>query len=394
MATELISSSNNKRPLDDDDEEEDSSIKRLRLKEEEDKEKDYVVVLDIGGKQFKSRRCTFLRHPDTFLSTFFSHSNDSLTRSYFNKDTKEYHVFFDRDPDLFTYVMQFYRTGVLPLRKMMQEMDAQVVRAELDFWNIAMIHPHVEPQPKTELDHIREFTEGLLLAYRSQLIPPMSKKIYFHLPFSESLTQYTIFLPTNLSSSQAGILTSSNRRKILGMATYVGHLHPFLRNIYNSKKHGKYALEGNPVIPERLDAALATIAEMYDKSKWIGRIFNVVHDTCGVVNRLETDRKTELFLQCLEQRGFVGEVTTEQFTSQDSITVGFDDDRIICYDEMADVFESIRYPVNWIDTEEFPLKDAPFRKTQTPPKKEEGAGDSDTRIIDTTFFVTTLQLRF
>ena len=62
--------------------------------------------LNISGRHYEAWLQTIERFPDTLLG--------SEERDYFrDADTGEY--FFDRDPDLFRYILNYYRTGRIHL---------------------------------------------------------------------------------------------------------------------------------------------------------------------------------------------------------------------------------------------------------------------------------------
>uniref|UniRef100_A0A3B3TPM9 BTB domain-containing protein n=1 Tax=Poecilia latipinna TaxID=48699 RepID=A0A3B3TPM9_9TELE len=63
-----------------------------------------LIVLNVSGRRFQTWRNTLDRYPDTLLGS-------SEKEFFYNEDTKEY--FFDRDPDVFRSVLNFYRTGKL-----------------------------------------------------------------------------------------------------------------------------------------------------------------------------------------------------------------------------------------------------------------------------------------
>ncbi|XP_074643451.1 potassium voltage-gated channel protein Shaw-like [Tubulanus polymorphus] len=88
-------------------------------------ENDFLIVLDVGGRRFKTWRSTLQRIPNTRLAMLNHESK------YYNRETGEY--FFDRNPDIFENVLDFYRTGELhvPLSKC-----GWSVKLELDFWGI------------------------------------------------------------------------------------------------------------------------------------------------------------------------------------------------------------------------------------------------------------------
>ncbi|XP_055024006.2 A-type voltage-gated potassium channel KCND3 isoform X1 [Misgurnus anguillicaudatus] len=68
------------------------------------KRQDELIVLNVSGRRFQTWRNTLDRYPDTLLGS-------SEKEFFFNEETKEY--FFDRDPDVFRSILNFYRTGKL-----------------------------------------------------------------------------------------------------------------------------------------------------------------------------------------------------------------------------------------------------------------------------------------
>ncbi|XP_069832630.1 A-type voltage-gated potassium channel KCND2 isoform X2 [Dendropsophus ebraccatus] len=71
---------------------------------EKRRSQDSLIVLNVSGTRFQTWKNTLERYPDTLLG--------STERDFFfNQDTGEY--FFDRDPDIFRHILNFYRTGRL-----------------------------------------------------------------------------------------------------------------------------------------------------------------------------------------------------------------------------------------------------------------------------------------
>uniref|UniRef100_A0AAY4EQK5 A-type voltage-gated potassium channel KCND1 n=1 Tax=Denticeps clupeoides TaxID=299321 RepID=A0AAY4EQK5_9TELE len=65
---------------------------------------DSLIVLNVSGTKFQTWRDTLERYPDTLLG--------STERDFFyHEETGEF--FFDRDPDIFRHILNFYRTGKL-----------------------------------------------------------------------------------------------------------------------------------------------------------------------------------------------------------------------------------------------------------------------------------------
>ncbi|XP_051965394.1 potassium voltage-gated channel subfamily D member 3-like isoform X2 [Xyrauchen texanus] len=65
---------------------------------------DELIILNVSGRRFQTWRNTLDRFPDTLLGS-------SEKEFFFNEDSREY--FFDRDPDMFRSILNFYRTGKL-----------------------------------------------------------------------------------------------------------------------------------------------------------------------------------------------------------------------------------------------------------------------------------------
>uniref|UniRef100_A0A8C0VBF1 Potassium voltage-gated channel subfamily D member 3 n=1 Tax=Cyanistes caeruleus TaxID=156563 RepID=A0A8C0VBF1_CYACU len=63
-----------------------------------------LIILNVSGRRFQTWRTTLERYPDTLLGS-------TEKEFFFNEDTKEY--FFDRDPEVFRCILNFYRTGKL-----------------------------------------------------------------------------------------------------------------------------------------------------------------------------------------------------------------------------------------------------------------------------------------
>ncbi|KAM9328571.1 A-type voltage-gated potassium channel KCND2-like [Pholidichthys leucotaenia] len=66
--------------------------------------KDGLIVLNVSGTRFQTWRDTLERYPDTLLGS-------SERDFFFHQESNEY--FFDRDPDIFRHILNFYRTGKL-----------------------------------------------------------------------------------------------------------------------------------------------------------------------------------------------------------------------------------------------------------------------------------------
>uniref|UniRef100_A0A8C5X522 BTB domain-containing protein n=1 Tax=Malurus cyaneus samueli TaxID=2593467 RepID=A0A8C5X522_9PASS len=65
---------------------------------------DSLIVLNVSGIQFQTWLDTLERYPDTLLGS-------SERDFFYHPETQQY--FFDRDPDIFRHILNFYRTGKL-----------------------------------------------------------------------------------------------------------------------------------------------------------------------------------------------------------------------------------------------------------------------------------------
>ncbi|XP_055952804.1 potassium voltage-gated channel protein Shal-like isoform X2 [Argiope bruennichi] len=68
------------------------------------KREDEKFVINVSGRRFETWRNTVEKYPDTLLG-----SNER--EFFYDEDCKEY--FFDRDPDIFRHILNYYRTGKL-----------------------------------------------------------------------------------------------------------------------------------------------------------------------------------------------------------------------------------------------------------------------------------------
>ncbi|XP_077373800.1 A-type voltage-gated potassium channel KCND2 isoform X3 [Festucalex cinctus] len=65
---------------------------------------DALIILNVSGSRFQTWRSTLERYPDTLLGS-------TEKDFFFHEESREY--FFDRDPDIFRHILNFYRTGKL-----------------------------------------------------------------------------------------------------------------------------------------------------------------------------------------------------------------------------------------------------------------------------------------
>ncbi|XP_050783189.1 potassium voltage-gated channel subfamily D member 1 isoform X2 [Gopherus flavomarginatus] len=85
---------------------------------------DEILVVNVSGRRFQTWQNTLDHYPDTLLGS-------SEKEFFYDEDSQEY--FFDRDPEIFRHVLNFYRTGHLhyPRHECIQAFDE-----ELSFYGI------------------------------------------------------------------------------------------------------------------------------------------------------------------------------------------------------------------------------------------------------------------
>ncbi|KAK4337035.1 hypothetical protein RND71_043383 [Anisodus tanguticus] len=90
-----------------------------------EQELDNKVILNIGGIRFETYRTTLKKIPATRLS--------KLTESLANYDSVTNEYFFDRHPDVFAQILNYYRTGKLHYPT---NVCGPLFEEELDFWGL------------------------------------------------------------------------------------------------------------------------------------------------------------------------------------------------------------------------------------------------------------------
>ncbi|XP_032617449.1 potassium voltage-gated channel subfamily D member 2 [Hylobates moloch] len=73
-------------------------------RQERKRTQDALIVLNVSGTRFQTWQDTLERYPDTLLGS-------SERDFFYHPETQQY--FFDRDPDIFRHILNFYRTGKL-----------------------------------------------------------------------------------------------------------------------------------------------------------------------------------------------------------------------------------------------------------------------------------------
>lgn len=83
------------------------------------KREDEKFIINVSGRKFETWRNTVERYPDTLLG-----SNER--EFFYEEESKEY--FFDRDPDIFRHILNYYRTGKLhyPRHECLMQYDEEL----------------------------------------------------------------------------------------------------------------------------------------------------------------------------------------------------------------------------------------------------------------------------
>lgn len=90
-----------------------------------------VIIVNISGQKFFISRGNMNRTNDNYLKTYVS-----LNRPNY-KDTINYEqYFFDRKPQLFQYIVEWYRNGQIIFPSLESGILREEFLTELDFWNI------------------------------------------------------------------------------------------------------------------------------------------------------------------------------------------------------------------------------------------------------------------
>ncbi|KAJ4920761.1 hypothetical protein JOQ06_022613 [Pogonophryne albipinna] len=80
---------------------------------------DEILYVNVSGVRFQTWKNTLDRYPETLLGS-------SEKEFFYNEDTQEF--FFDRDPEMFRHILNFYRTGKLhyPRNECIQAFDEEL----------------------------------------------------------------------------------------------------------------------------------------------------------------------------------------------------------------------------------------------------------------------------
>lgn len=86
------------------------------------------VILNVGGRRFETYVQTLTRLPESLLGVMFAERNKTIRRADSNGE-----YFFDRDPDTFAVILNYYRVGKITLPP---GCSRHVIEEELDYFQI------------------------------------------------------------------------------------------------------------------------------------------------------------------------------------------------------------------------------------------------------------------
>ncbi|CAG8548724.1 7985_t:CDS:2, partial [Acaulospora morrowiae] len=95
------------------------------------------VVLNVGGQKFETYRSTLTAYPNTLLGKIFSEEQENIL-----SEVEE--IFFDRDYNVFKYIMQFYRNGRITWPSSPTEPSVDDIYRELAFFKIELRKGHAQ----------------------------------------------------------------------------------------------------------------------------------------------------------------------------------------------------------------------------------------------------------
>lgn len=86
-----------------------------------------LVCVDVGGRLFKMRKATVLKYPESLLAHVLQADDPTAVRS------QGYSLFFNRNPEYFSTLVNFMRTGKAFLSSCLVP---EQFKEEADFWGL------------------------------------------------------------------------------------------------------------------------------------------------------------------------------------------------------------------------------------------------------------------
>ncbi|KAG7268465.1 hypothetical protein CRUP_016899 [Coryphaenoides rupestris] len=121
-------------------EDEDDEDERLMHSPTQSPKKNYMININVGGKLYQIAYKMAAKYPKTRigrLATYTDHNMKLDLCDDYTVTNNEY--FFDRDPDVFHSIFNFYRTGVLWIK---DELCPRNFLEEINYWGVRMKSTH------------------------------------------------------------------------------------------------------------------------------------------------------------------------------------------------------------------------------------------------------------
>lgn len=118
-----------------------------------------IIKLNVGGQLFTTRRSTISKYPESVLAKAVAAPAEKLEGA----------IFFDRDPEVFKYILAFYRTGKLVVPKL--GIPEELVEAELDFWGLSRPTNIPKGMSESAYQELHRYAEMLLDSILTVILP-------------------------------------------------------------------------------------------------------------------------------------------------------------------------------------------------------------------------------
>lgn len=140
-----------------------------------------ILTLNVGGKIFQTNLETINKYPDSVLVKMFS--ADSTIPPC--KKDKDGNWFIDRNPYMFSHILDFYRSDFYP------EDMSEILKHEFKYWGVYKKKEYTEEQK-----FAKEFAKYVLLNHQTNI----RSCIYGGLQESERKSYWTFYVPLNIST--------------------------------------------------------------------------------------------------------------------------------------------------------------------------------------------------
>lgn len=119
------------------------------------------VTLDVGGKKYKTSVATLTREKNTFFTAMFSQ------QWQLERDPKDDSIFIDRDGELFSHILAYLRTEVVPNDLVKVESMRQKLITEAEYFHL---HKLIEILRQFDQSPVPFLSDGTLLSNEQEKI--------------------------------------------------------------------------------------------------------------------------------------------------------------------------------------------------------------------------------